>query len=606
MITRLLYYIIIFSFFSNGALANDNYRKFENIVVSDNAYETEVQEVHRNMIGSHVWSKSYKVWVSASKEHRSLTGTGSLTRNRRENLKKLLNNLNEFDPNIHSKRTLLLVDIAANLQKKQSLKFWKNALEEAMLILNEPKDVKKLIYRQLISRLLGSTQWIKKECRHKTPSREAQSLIKSATHLYLRYSNADIDKIGILWNSADCIKAPEIHIEYLKQRVLTAEALGKPYSIIRTRNDYALALLDNDNTLLARKQFALVIDKLKDVQGTFLLPDVSNHYDHAIQRKTWLPLYNFGYEKIVIDLIKDQVGYELDHELIIRVATMNEMSLVKNLTTKLVIANGYNAKKLKLEVTRELQLLANFILGKNNNLITIDLNILKGIHPRVSVQLLNLALENLNKNSNHLSEKKLYISVLTDLAISYATIGNFNKSEKYAREGIRLAKVAGLNLNSKLSLLLNQSKQELGDQQSAAQLSLASLKQKLDKICHLKRKNILLRELPSLPLIELLTNSTFSNEFINGDVVSQYIDCGFRASFKKKSSALFVDQTTFVLLGLRNDKDTAEKALKHILNKIISDRKLNRHNLKSFNDAAFGLVISGRGIWLKNYLTAAS
>ncbi len=310
-----------------------------------------------------------------------------------------------------------------------------------------------------------------------------------------------------------------------------------------------------------------------------------------VELKAWKAFYELGLNPKIKPPLKttlwvDRTWYP---QIIKGALSTGDMPLVKAFMRKFIKLYQNNRKVTDYVLASELKF---FATG------------LEKSEARQIIQLLKLALDLLHHNSRQKKTKKLHISILSNLATTYDQIGDFTLSRNYAREGLKLNRKYGFKKNKKLTILLSQAQLELQDSGSAAQSRITLLKNSLDAICKPNRKNISLRELPKLPVFELITNDIFAKNFLKNIVVNQYIDCALKAGFKKKSFAVQVEKASMMLIGLKDDHGRATKILDRLINDLISvkDLKNSRNNLNGFNEAAWGLILANKGKWLIPYI----
>ncbi len=379
-------------------------------------------------------------------------------------------------------------------------------------------------------------------------------------------------------------------LNYLYQKVKEAEARAGPQVIIPAKIDYAISLLKRGHLKKAHRILNQVFKAESEYHKVHSIFD-SISINHFNERKAWKSFYELGFNPKIKPFLEkvlwvDRTWYP---KIIKGALSTRDMSLVKAFMRKFIKLYQNNRKVTDYVLASEIKFFATGL----------DKSEAKQI-----IQLLKLALDLLPQNSRQKKIKKLHISILSNLATTYDQIGDFTLSRNYAREGLKLNRKYGFKKNKKLTILLSQAQLELQDSGSAAQSRITLLKNSLDAICRSNRKNISLRELPKLPVFELITNDTFAKEFLKNEVVNQYIDCALKAGFKKKSFAVQVEQASMMLIGLKDDHDRATKILDRLINDLISvkDLKNSRNNLNGFNEAAWGLILANKGKWLIPYI----
>jgi CHAT domain-containing protein/tetratricopeptide (TPR) repeat protein len=379
-------------------------------------------------------------------------------------------------------------------------------------------------------------------------------------------------------------------LKYFLQTVKIAEKRAELPASSSINIDTAIALFKMGRIKKAHQIANQVFEAESENYKSSPLSEPSS-ISRFVELKAWKAFYELGLNPKIKPFLKttlwvDRTWYP---QIIKGVLSTGDMPLVKAFMRKFIKLYQNNRKVTDYVLASELKF---FATG------------LEKSEAKQTIQLLKLALDLLPQNSQQKKTKRLHISILSNLATTYDQIGDFTLSRNYAREGLKLNRKYGFKKNKKLTILLSQAQLELQDSGSAAQSRITLLKNSLDAICKPNRKNISLRELPKLPVFELITNDIFAKEFLKNVVVNQYIDCALKAGFKKKSFAVQVEKASMMLIGLKDDHDRATKILDRLINDLISvkDLKNSRNNLNGFNEAALGLILTNKGRWLIPYL----
>lgn len=551
---------------------------------------------HRSMTGFHLNLQYLKVRLSASPMHRELTGTTLIPPDRWSRLFDALEEIRDIDPNAHSKKALILADLAsqaasgmATMAKPGEIvqtgyKLWQHTLREARQIGRDKSNLKPIVARQIVRRALAQTSWITEECRKSSPSEMARVIVESATEAYLQHPTLDLDHLGILLIAANCTEDPRRKLKLHNDRVQVADVLDNPYAIVRSRIDLGQFLLWAGRKSEARQRFSEALATFRIHRSFFVLPDHSAETDFVIPHQAFKPLYDLGFRQPILELISEQHTKQPRFILLLQVAHLGEMALLERMAVSTFRVINRDEKTTDADIARELQHQA--ALGTVTATLT---------RTRLLRAALNIAAQT--------GEKELRVSLLTDLAKAQNDLGDFELSEKYARMGLKLSRQSGLGVSSKLSDLWDRARREMGNAGTASRVGLSSLARKLDGVCHQAARKISIRELPRLPVIELISNPTYAQEFVRGTPVAEYIRCAQRAGFKKSSSGYHVDQGMMTLIALRNDHAAAKSILDRLLRRPSRSKQPNRNVLTGFNDAAWGLILAGRGEWLRPYVS---